>query len=164
MNKDVSTMIGDTKFNFRVACFCEYKGKMLLHRNFKVDDFWNLVGGRVKCGETTKQALIRELGEELGYTFEPERLNLIQINEMFFNYDNLNCHELNFMYHIELNDKDELTKKQDFTSLDNENMTYHWFDKSEVTENNIKCLPNIIYTLAKRDNFDAIQWTTERNE
>ncbi len=162
MKEDISTMLGDTKFNFRVACFFEYKDKMLLHRNVKVDNFWNLVGGRVKCGETTKEALIRELEEELGYKFEPERLQLFQINEMFFVYDNINCHELNFMYHIKLTDDDELAHKQDFGSCDKDNIVYHWFDKTEVANKNIKCLPDTIYHLAKCDKFDTIRWSMER--
>lgn len=161
MAKDISTMIGETAFNFRVACFFEYDGKILLHRNFKVDDFWNLPGGRVKCGETTKNAIMREMEEELGYKFSSDRFNLIQINEMFFNYNNVDCHELNFMYYLKLNSEDELTQKQDFVCLDNCNLSYHWFDKKEVVKDNLKCLPLTIYSLAKREDFSNIVWATE---
>lgn len=48
---DISFFSSDEiKFNLRVSCIIEKDGRMLLHRK-KTDDFWNLLGGRVKYGE-----------------------------------------------------------------------------------------------------------------
>lgn len=162
MGKDICIMIDDTCFNFRVACVTTNGDKMLLHRNFN-DDFWNLVGGRVKCGEITLDALIRELEEETNYKFDRDRFKIIQICENFFIYNETKCHELDFIYHLELNNDDELVKKQDFHSCDNPELTYHWFDKSEITPDKVKCLPEVIYKLAMRKKLNTIELDTEKS-
>ena len=80
MNPDVSIMIGNAKFNFRVALVLECDGKILLH-NGKGDDFWNLVGGRIKAGEYSLDALKREMQEELN--LEIKDAKLINVSENF---------------------------------------------------------------------------------
>jgi hypothetical protein len=46
----------------------------------------------------------------------------------------------------------ELYSKQDFPSLDHDDMVYHWFEKDEIK--NYKCLPELIYKWAERNDFD----------
>lgn len=145
MNPDVSMHIGNTKFNFRVACIVEYDGKILLHKR-DTDDFWNLVGGRVKCNEDTLSALKREMEEELNINITDAKL--VNVSENFFYYDNQNYHEMLFIYYHKTNDA-KLIQKQDFLSLDNEHMTYHWFSKEEIK--NIVCKPQIIYSVINQD-------------
>lgn len=145
MNPDVSMIIGDTKFNFRVACIVENNGKILLHKRDS-DNFWNMVGGRAKCGEDTLSALNREMKEELN--IEIKDAKLINVSENFFVYDNQNYHEMLFIYYHQTFDA-ELTSKQDFVSLDNEHMIYHWFKKEEIKD--IVCKPDIIYTIINQN-------------
>jgi ADP-ribose pyrophosphatase YjhB (NUDIX family) len=144
--KDISLMIGNVGFNYRVAAVIEYDNKILLHKSNNFD-FWNLPGGRVKTNEPSEKALTRELEEELGYKFE--YFKFIHLAENFFTWEGRDAHELLFVYKIILSDKDELAHMQDFKALDNDKLTYRWFDKSEIK--NIKCLPNLIYYFAKKD-------------
>lgn len=144
MNPDVSLMIGDSKFNFRVACIVEHNDKILLHKSIH-ENFWNMVGGRVKSGEDTLTSLIREMKEELDINIENAKL--IHVSENFFNYNNNNVQELLFVYHTYIDG--EIVNKQDFYSLDNPNMIYHWYTREEIK--NIVCLPKIIYTLIDQD-------------
>ena len=58
--KDVSIMVGDTKFNFRVACILENNNRVLLHKA-NIDNFWNMPGGRIKAGENSLCAIKREM-------------------------------------------------------------------------------------------------------
>lgn len=159
--KDINTMIGDVRFNFRVGAFITKGDKMLMFKSIE-DNAWHLVGGRVKCNENTKEALIREIEEECNERFESDRFKLIHISELFFDYNEINVHEINFTYHIELNEGDELANKQDFGSCDSEGVIYHWFDKSEVVPERIKCLPYAVYNLVMRKNLDVIEWSTEK--
>ena len=145
MNPDVSLMIENVKFNFRVACVLEHKGKILLHKG-KADDFWNLVGGRIKAGEDSLSALKREMQEELGIQIESAKL--INVSENFFNYDNKDYHELLFVYYSEL-DECEITGKQDFGSLDNPSITYHWYTREEIEK--VNCKPVAIYDLINQN-------------
>ena len=52
-------------FNYRVAGIALSEGRLLLHTSDR-DDFWSLPGGRCEFGETSAEALVREMREELG--------------------------------------------------------------------------------------------------
>lgn len=149
MTKDISLTEDGYKLNYRTAVILTYKGKVLLHKA-KVD-FWNMPGGRVKYGEDSKNAIIREMQEELGITLkEPQ---LIAYCENFFNFDNTEYHELLTVYKQELTGNESIVAKQDFCALDNPSTNYHWFKIADVK--NEYCLPNIIYKLVE-SNDDAI--------
>ncbi len=65
-----------------VVCVWVYdgKGKLLLTRRAKGKSFagtWENSGGAVKAGETSRQAIVRELFEETGIRAEPEEFELI---------------------------------------------------------------------------------------
>ena len=145
MNPDVSLMIGDAKFNFRVACVLEHNGKILLNKG-ATDDFWNLVGGRIRAGEDSLSALKREMQEEMDIQITDAKL--INVSENFFNYANKNYHELLFVYYAKLDDC-EITNKQDFNSLDNPKITYHWYTTEEIKK--INCKPVTIYELINQE-------------
>ena len=54
-------------------CVITCNGKLLLERR-RDSDTWGLVGGGCKKWETTEQAMVREIYEELGIRVKPERL------------------------------------------------------------------------------------------
>jgi 8-oxo-dGTP diphosphatase len=57
--------------------YCAATGKFLMgKRSSKVNKsgVWNLFGGRVDNGERPREALARELGEEVGLSIKPRRL------------------------------------------------------------------------------------------
>ena len=66
MKKDLSIMVDDVKFNFRVSCIMKYKGKVLVEKNPEVSHSV-FPGGRVMTMEDTKEALIREIKEEMHF-------------------------------------------------------------------------------------------------
>lgn len=55
------------------------------HPDKKAGGLWEFTGGGVLAGETTKQAAVRELQEELGITVEEPELELLAVNQ-FRNY------------------------------------------------------------------------------
>ena len=62
---DISFDINNIKFNFRTAAIIRKEDKILVA---KVNETtYSLIGGRVKLGDTSIEALIRELEEENGY-------------------------------------------------------------------------------------------------
>lgn len=142
---DVSIMIDNVKFNFRVACVLEYNNKIILHKGIH-DDFWNLVGGRIKAGEDSLSALKREMKEELNLNIEDAKL--INVSENFFNYDNKDYHEIMFVYYCKL-DACEFADRQDFCALDNSTIIYHWYTRDEIKD--LNCKPVAIYKLIHQD-------------
>ena len=74
---------GDTVFLCRVAGVAVHKGRALLHRS-EHDDFWALPGGRIEVGETSAQALRREMLEEVGAEVTVGRL--LWVVENFFKH------------------------------------------------------------------------------
>ena len=64
--KDISVMIDDVRFNYRVGLIIENNDDVLVEFNPKVN-FVVIPGGRVKTLESTKQAIRREIMEELKY-------------------------------------------------------------------------------------------------
>lgn len=60
------------RFNYRVGAVILREGKILLMYNDTEKIFYT-PGGRVKFGETTEEAVVREVGEELAIQMEVER-------------------------------------------------------------------------------------------
>lgn len=94
--------MGDAKFiqdgrvfNYRVAAVVRSADTVLLNR-IPEHGYWFLPGGRVKVGEEARDAVVRELLEETGETFEVGRL-LVSM-ENFFEQGSLAYHEICFVF------------------------------------------------------------------
>lgn len=86
-------------FRYRSCAIIIEDGAVLMAKN-KKDPYYYSVGGAVKLGETSEQAVIREVFEETGEIYEIDRL--VYVNENFFTgtQDNIGlpCHEIAFYY------------------------------------------------------------------
>lgn len=94
---DCTFKTGDKKFNFRVGAVITDGKRLLVTADNHSDWYW-VTGGRVKFGETTQAAILREIREELGVNAEIERL--YSIDEKFFRIDDTVYHELEFLFLI----------------------------------------------------------------
>lgn len=92
---DISLMINEYKFNYRVACIIKNGDKILLHKS-KKDDFYALPGGRVMIGEDSASTLKREFEEEMGAKIEVK--NFLGLVENFFEYNEKKYHELMLLF------------------------------------------------------------------
>lgn len=107
--------------------------------------------------ENTKDAIIREIREELGIKVDKDNLKLVQIAENFFDYlDNekvKNVHELSYIYNSY-----DITKKESFTELEKPHVTFVWKTKEEVLKEDFKLVPNIVKNvIGKRElHYDII--------
>ena len=142
MKKDINYSIENNRFNFRVAIFLKHNNRVLLHKS-KQFNFWNMPGGRVQLGESTLEAIQRELKEELDIVVD--NLKLICVWEDFFEWGNKNVQELLFVYTANIDDNFEITKKQGFATIDSEDEINYWVDINEIK--NLDCKPKIIYNL-----------------
>ena len=149
MKRDISIMIGNTKFNYRVGVIMEYKGKVIIEKGDKVD-FGVIPGGRVMTGEDTKTALIREINEEMHFDISKKRITLCHVIENFFRMNKRNYHELYFVYELKLDDRDEIVhkKKDDFINYDSECNYYEFIDIDKLENEQIK--PIVLKDIIKK--------------
>ncbi len=92
---DLTTLIGDTLLNIRAVILLKTPSGIV----FEKSNFGYLfpLGGRIKTNESSKEAAIRELKEELNVSGVD--LSLVAIIENFFvNENKQKVHEINFVY------------------------------------------------------------------
>jgi ADP-ribose pyrophosphatase YjhB (NUDIX family) len=79
----------------RAAGIFTSDGLVLLQRKVN-DGFWAVPGGEIAAGESSEQALLREIKRELDW--EPSRFNLICILEHQFGSAEKSCQQYGFYY------------------------------------------------------------------
>ncbi|WCG27487.1 NUDIX hydrolase [Enterococcus durans] len=131
--RDISYTLNGVTIKVRSCGFLINDEMILVHKK-KYDDFYALVGGNVKLGESTEKAIHREFGEELNISIEIKQL--VWVVENFYTYDSKKVHEFMFVYLIDTNN--ELPAE---TFEMNSNI-FSWFSKSELSKVTLK--PNFL--------------------
>jgi len=101
---DLMIKTEDGILNIRVGAIIMTDGRFLMVKSDGFDYYYS-VGGRLKFGETTEEAVIREVCEETGVSMDIDRLGFIQEN--FFYSDNpthpgILIHEFSFFYYMKV--------------------------------------------------------------
>lgn len=149
---DLSLMVGNVKFNYRAGLLITKNNKVLVECNPDYD-FVTIPGGRVKTKESSIDALIRELEEEMHITISKEEVRFKSVIENFFELDNKDYHELFFLYKLNVQDKDDRFM-EDMINYDSEKSYYKWVDKDKLDEVNL--LPKPIRKISTNDEFESI--------
>ncbi len=148
--KDLSVMVDNVKFNYRVGLLIEKDNKIYVECNPDID-FVTLPGGRVKTMESTIDAIIREIKEEMNITIEKSQLAIKAIIENFFEMNNIKYHELYFLYKINYVIDD---LKDDKKNIDSDRCYYRWIKKEDLSK--VKLLPEKLIDVIKKDEFELI--------
>lgn len=93
--EDLKFNLYDGKFLVRSAGILVSNDSVLLHRK-ECDDFWALIGGKVREYESSMDAVKREYHEELNIEDRVERL--LWMIENFYTLNSIQYHELQFVY------------------------------------------------------------------
>ncbi len=93
---DLSIKLENTILYIRVAALIKGKNGYLFEKNSKGYIF--TVGGKVKLNESSFEAIVREVEEELGFT--PNQVNLRATLENFYSNNEESVHEICFVYEI----------------------------------------------------------------
>ena len=136
MARDVKFWKEDGSFKLRVCGVVQVGDKILID-NCDNAPFWGYPGGHVELGESTREAVVREVKEEIGVDAEIIK-NLASIQLFFTREDGKPFHEIGFYYlmkaniepknlTIEENDKGKLRKHQ-----------FRWVTKEELKKLDVR--------------------------
>ena len=104
MKPDICIPCGEGIVNLRVGAIIIRDGKLLMVGNERADYLYS-VGGRIKFGETTEEAVVREVLEETGVEMEVDTLGFV--HENFFYGDGPTnsgkvIYELSFYFYMKV--------------------------------------------------------------
>lgn len=137
--KDINVKINDINFVCR-SCAVIRNGDKVLFQKRKNDKYYALPGGKIEVLETVKDALKRELKEELGV--EVEVKDIVSVVENFFEFNNEKVHQYIFSYEVKLLD-DKYNNLDEFEGIETlKEVIFKWFDIDELDEEFIK--PNYL--------------------
>ena len=137
--KDINVKINDINFVCR-SCAVIRNGDKVLFQKRKNDKYYSLPGGKIEVLETVKDALKRELIEELGV--EVEVKDIVSVVENFFEFNNEKVHQYIFSYEVKLLD-DKYNNLDEFEGIETlKEVIFKWFDIDELDEEFIK--PNYL--------------------
>ncbi|HVG28943.1 MAG TPA: NUDIX hydrolase [Pyrinomonadaceae bacterium] len=135
-----------------VICLFSHGGRILVsqsHDPAKQDYFCRPLGGGIEFGERSRDAVRREVREEIGV--EIENLELIGVLENLFTYVGRRWHEIVFVYDAEFVDKSlygrdeivyhELELAGDFVA--------RWRSLAEIEADNVRLVPEGLTGLLK---------------
>ena len=95
LESDIRFSLPQEHFTLRATALIIQNGKLLVAKHDSVNCYYT-VGGGVRAGETTEEAVIREAYEETGLEMETERL--VFLYEGFFTHNGRKHHEVGFHY------------------------------------------------------------------
>ena len=153
MNVDFE--INNIRINARVSAiiYNKDKNKVLL---FKVEDgrdYYMLSGGRIELNESSINAIIREIKEELNFDLT---YKLCAIEENFIKKDGKNNMQYSFIYKAIYDD--EIIDNV-ISCLDDNNQKFYWIDIDKI--DNYKIFPKSVYELVKDQTGSIIHFCND---
>ena len=150
---DIKIKEKDIKFKVRVSAVLTFNNKILVNKYS--ENSYCLPGGYIELGETSLDAIKREIKEELNLDIKVNRF--MGIGENFFtNLKNEKTHGIDFYYKIGVKDISSINLN-DYDYLENDHgcdILHHfrWLDIDKLENYNL--LPNEIIKYIKEDNLD----------
>jgi ADP-ribose pyrophosphatase YjhB (NUDIX family) len=123
---------GNFRFNYRAVAVVLNGKCVLLHRE-EHQDFWSLPGGRIELMESARDAIKREMEEELEVEAHVERL--LWVVENFFEWDRIPYHEVGLYFLISLGRQCPLYGKKSFQgSEEGTPLIFQWHDVDDLED------------------------------
>ena len=121
------------EFKYRVVGILIDENERLLVQAVANNQFYCLPGGRVEIGESSKEALARELEEELGFPIEVGNPKFLIENFFVSSRTNILAHEIGIYFMI----KSKFAPKEDWEFVENDKgvlktLRYKWVNLKDV--------------------------------
>ena len=142
------------KERIRPIAICLFRrGRRILvneaYDSSKGDYFCRPLGGGVEFGEHSRDAVRREIREEVGA--EVERLELVGVLENIFTYEGAPGHEVVFVYDAEFVDK-SLYERDEIQGYETEigaGFVARWRTPEEINRGNVRLVPEKLTDLLR---------------
>lgn len=158
---DINFNLEDKVFNYRIAAIIKKDNKILVTvRNNS--DYVSFIGGRAKIGETSIEAVIREVKEETGYDTKHKRIMGIMENFYISRHNNKPYHEILIIHELEFADKN-VYEKEVIDNYEETNAKFTWKSIEELKKENFKPQQVLDY-LDKKEIFYLIEKNRKLHE
>lgn len=154
MEEDINISTNNYNFKLRVSGLLTINDKFLV---VEMNDsgFFCLPGGHVELGETTENAVLRELEEEIGFPVVIKKYLGVTEN-YFINSYNKKMHEICFYYLLMPKNIDNINEN-DYQRIEIDHgysikMNFKWVTNQTIKEIDIR--PTIIKDLIVKNNLD----------
>ena len=137
-------------FVYRVSALIIRNEKLLAVGNISLPGLYYTIGGAVNIHETSEEAVIREVEEEIGIRLEVERLAFV--NEEFFILNGKKIHQMAFCYLMKAEPSLDIAEGS-FTDQ-GEKETLHWLSLDKLNDYNL--VPGFLKS-RKLDNITAVE-------
>ena len=135
MEHDCGFRKGNKRFRYRAAAIIVEDNCVLFAGN-EVDNYYYSIGGGVHLGETSEEAVKREVFEETGVEYEVDHLAVIHENFFVGSSDlkGVDCHEIAFYYMMKPKGNKNLNSQRITMGGLKESM--HWIPIDELEKYN----------------------------
>ena len=136
-----------------VVCLFRKGDRILVSEGFdssKGDYYCRPLGGGIEFGERSRDALLREIKEEVGA--EVENLELIGVLENIFTFEGARGHEVVFVYDAQFKDKSlyERGELQVREAEINADLAARWLSAEEISSRGMRLVPEALRGLLAR--------------
>lgn len=146
---DITINVGEYLLNVRTSGVIIHNNKILLHKNIN-EEHYALVGGRVAIGESSEDALKREIKEELGK--EIEITGYISTIENFFTMKNSKYYEILFVHKFDFKNEEDKKIIENMHNVEGKDyLKYEWIDMDDLEKYDLR--PKVIKEVLIKDNF-----------
>jgi 8-oxo-dGTP pyrophosphatase MutT (NUDIX family) len=129
------------------VCLFRYENQILVSEGFdtvKQNYYYRPLGGGIEYGESSGEAVVREIREELGV--EIENVQLMGVLENIFIYEGQQGHEIVFVYDAEFTDKSlyKLNEIDGYEQEANVKFKAKWYSLNENGKNGGRLVPEAL--------------------
>ena len=142
MGKDLRVAIDEVRLNIRCGLIMRHGDDVVLEIS-KVGRNSVIPGGRIQTMESSKEAIKREIFEEMGITLDENRIRQLAVLENFFTYEERSFHEIYFLYEYILSPEVAEAINAIGTNMDNKETYFKFVEAKKVEEYNL--LPKALY-------------------
>ena len=131
MAKDLNLYVDEVCVNIRCGAIMRSGDDVVLEVS-RVGVNSVIPGGRIKINESSRDAIKREMLEEMGIAIRDDALSFVTVLENFFEYNSIPVHEIFFIYEYNL-DKEEVSIINALCGNNDNSTTYFKFvDKNAI--------------------------------